>query len=442
MKKILLLFALVFVVSLANINAQSPDRSNSIYAKKLWVDHYTPPMGELAKYSNITSGFELDYLRNLNPYLNGVIPLKIGVFNVPESVDNQTFVGLDFIAQGQLYKENRMVIPYAFAGLGSTIVDFNEVDFQIPFGLGLNVRVGKAIVINFQAEYRLELSNISDNIQYGVGIGYMLGQNEPVIEIPTDTDNDGVSDRDDDCPQDAGTSELNGCPDSDGDGIIDKDDNCPQEAGPQSNSGCPILDLDNDGFLNDEDECPHTPGSIAGCPDTDEDGIMDSEDDCPHAAGEGRFNGCPDSDGDGIVDMDDKCPNSPAPHSPDGCPLIKQEDKAVLDYALQAIQFESGKAILKKESYPVLDQVIEVLNRYPDYRLEIIGHTDDIGGQNSNLILSQKRAKSCYDYLVKNGVISKRVGYGGSGESNPLVPNDSKENRALNRRVEFLLTPL
>ena len=442
MKKILLLFVLACLVSTANIYAQSPDRQHSIYAKKLWVDHYTPPMGEFAKYNNTTSGIELDYLRNLNTYLNAVIPLKIGVFNLPENVDNNTFVGLDFIAQGQLFKEERMVIPYAFAGLGSTIVDFNSVNFQIPFGLGLNLRVGKGLLINLQAEYRLELSNNSDNIHYGVGIGYMLGKDEPVVEVPTDLDKDGVSDMDDDCPQEPGTAEFNGCPDTDGDGIIDKDDNCPEEAGPKSNSGCPILDLDNDGFLNDEDECPHTPGTIAGCPDTDGDGIMDSEDDCPHAAGEGRFNGCPDTDGDGIVDMDDKCPNSPAPHSPDGCPLIKQEDKAVLDYALQAIQFETGKAKLKKESFPVLDQVIDVLNRYPDYRLEIIGHTDDVGGQNSNLILSQKRAKSCYDYLVSKGVVSKRVGYGGSGESNPLVPNDSKENRALNRRVEFLLTPL
>ncbi len=445
MKKIFLLFTLAALVSMGNLNAQSPQRPNSIYAKKLWVDHYTPPMGELSSYSDMTSGFELDYLRNLNPNLNAVIPLKVGVFKVPEDQDNHTFLGVDFIVQGQLYKDDRTVIPYALAGLGSTIVDFNTVDFQIPFGLGLNIRVGKALVINLQAEYRLELSSNTDNIQYGIGIGYMLGKDELVEEFPLilpDTDKDGVSDRDDDCPQEPGLAEFNGCPDADRDGVLDKDDNCPDEAGPKSNKGCPILDIDNDGFLNDVDECPNTPGKIAGCPDTDDDGIMDSEDDCPNAAGEGRFNGCPDTDGDGIVDMNDKCPNSAAPNSPDGCPTIKQEDKDVLNYALSAVQFESGRDILKKESYPVLDQVIEVLNRYPDYRLEIIGHTDDVGRENSNLILSQKRAKSCYTYFVSKGFDEGRVGYSGSGENNPLVPNDSKENRALNRRVEFLLTPL
>ncbi len=442
MKNLIILFTLALMVSTVKIDAQIPSRPNSIYAKKLWVDHYTPPMGEIASYNNITSGFEIDYLRNLNPYLNGVIPLKIGVFTLPEDPDNHTFLSIDFVVQGQLYKEGKSIIPYAFAGLGSTIRDFDLVNFQIPFGLGLNVRVGKAIVINFQAEYRLELSSNSDNLHYGIGIGYMIGEDEPEEQIPADTDGDGVFDKDDDCPQAAGSAEFNGCPDTDKDGIPDKDDECPLEEGPRSNNGCPILDIDNDGFLNDVDECPNTPGTIAGCPDTDGDGIMDSEDDCPYAAGEARFNGCPDTDGDGIIDLDDKCPDSPAPSSPDGCPTINEEDKAVLDYALQAIQFETGKAVLKQESFPVLDQVIGVLNRYPDYRLEIIGHTDDVGGSNSNLILSQKRAKSCYTYILSKGVADERVGYGASGENNPIVPNDTKENRALNRRVEFLLTPL
>jgi len=442
MKNLILLFTLSLLVSTVKIDAQSPNMPNSIYAKKLWVDHYSPPTGKFASYNNITSGFELDYLRNLNPYLNALIPLKIGVFSVPEDADNHTFLSIDFVAQGQLYKEGKPVIPYVFAGLGSTTTDFDLINFQIPLGLGLNVRVGKSLVINFQAEYRMELSSNTDNIQYGIGIGYMIGTEEPAEVMPPDTDNDGIFDKDDDCPQTAGLAEFNGCPDTDGDGIPDKDDDCPLEEGPKSRNGCPNLDIDNDGFLNDVDECPNTPGTIAGCPDTDGDGIMDSEDNCPHAAGENRFNGCPDTDGDGIIDLDDKCPNSPAPNSADGCPSIELEDRAVLDYALQAIQFETGRAVLKQESYSVLDQVIEVLNRYPDYRLEIIGHTDDIGEANSNLILSQKRAKSCYTYILSQGVLEERVGYGASGENNPIVPNDSKDNRALNRRVEFLLIPL
>ncbi len=442
MKKIILLFALAGFLWVSFASAQSPDRPNSIYAKKLWIDHYTPPTGELARFADITDGFELAYLRNMNPYLNAVVPLKLGVFNVPNDEDNRTFASFDFLMQGQLFKEDRPIIPYIFAGIGSTAVDFNSLDFQVPFGAGLNFRVSKAVVINFQAEYRMQISSGTDNIHYGLGLGFMLGKEEPVVELPPDTDKDGVNDIDDECPQEPGTAAMKGCPDSDGDGIRDKDDDCPFESGPSSNNGCPILDYDNDGFLNDVDECPHTPGTINGCPDSDGDGIMDSEDDCPNSPGEARFNGCPDSDGDGIIDINDKCPNSPAPYSADGCPTIKQEDKDVLNYALSAIQFESGKDILKKESYPVLDQVIEVLGRYPDFRLEIVGHTDDIGAETNNLILSQKRAKSCYDYIISKGVESMRVGYSGAGESNPLVPNTSAQNRAINRRVEFVLSPL
>ena len=75
-----------------------------------------------------------------------------------------------------LYKEESFIIPYALVGLGTVLEDFDNVGFQIPVGAGLNVRLGNYAFINFQAEYRKALSDDRDNIQYGLGIAFMLGK--------------------------------------------------------------------------------------------------------------------------------------------------------------------------------------------------------------------------------------------------------------------------
>ncbi len=131
---------------------------------------------------------------------------------------------------------------------------------------------------------------------------------------PSDVDGDGIADRKDACPNEAGLKEFNGCADSDGDGIIDSEDNCPLAAGDILYGGCP--DGDGDGVIDKDDACPNAAGPLGGCPDADGDGIADKDDSCPNAAG--TLNGCPDSDSDGIADRDDACPNVAGPVN--GCP--------------------------------------------------------------------------------------------------------------------------
>jgi OmpA-OmpF porin, OOP family len=266
-----------------------------------------------------------------------------------------------------------------------------------------------------------------------------------------DSDGDGVSDNDDECPKVAGTIANKGCPetkimDADGDGIADADDRCPNIAGTIANKGCPetkIMDADGDGVADADDKCPNERGSLSanGCPDADNDGIVDKDDKCPNKAGLRVYNGCPDSDGDGIDDSRDKCPNTAGSVANDGCPEIKQEDRKTLDVAMQAVQFQTGSAVLKSESYALLDQIADILNRYPDYNMAISGHTDNIGSSTSNQTLSEKRAKACYDYILRQGVSSARMSHEGYGESRPIATNESDRGRTLNRRVEFNLVP-
>lgn len=103
------------------------------------------------------------------------------------------------------------------------------------------------------------------------------------------------------------------------------------------------------------------------------------------------------------------------------------------------IFFDTNSDVLKKESFAELNQLIELLNKNPQRKIEVGGHTDDVGDDASNLSLSQRRAEAVKDYLVKNGVAESRVQAKGYGETQPQVPNDSDINRAKNRRTEFLV---
>ncbi|QQS73948.1 MAG: OmpA family protein [Flavobacteriales bacterium] len=104
---------------------------------------------------------------------------------------------------------------------------------------------------------------------------------------------------------------------------------------------------------------------------------------------------------------------------------------------LDNIGFEFAKATLTPESKKELDELADMLIDYPLMRIEVEGHTDDVGSDASNLTLSEDRAKAVVDFLRDRKVEKERIGWKGYGETKPLVPNDSEEHQALNRRVEF-----
>lgn len=275
-----------------------------------------------------------------------------------------------------------------------------------------------------------------------------------------DTDGDGVSDNDDECPTIPGLISNNGCPaddnnkDSDGDGVIDRLDRCPNVRGVAEHQGCPppdnkvVIDpngpdKDGDGVPDAQDVCPDLPGlpSAGGCPDADGDGISDILDECPNVPGLRIYDGCPDSDNDGTPDKFDDCPGVYGPKSNRGCPQIAQEDQDVLDFAMRAVQFDTGSDNLKAESYRILDQVADVMRNYPNFNLEVNGHTDSRGEASTNQRLSERRAKACYEYLLSRGFEQIRLTYAGFGESKPIATNDTPDGRALNRRTEFKVYP-
>lgn len=255
-----------------------------------------------------------------------------------------------------------------------------------------------------------------------------------------DRDGDSVADRDDHCPDDKGHPSLNGCPDQDEDGIADKDDNCPDTKGTLEYRGCPPVDRDKDGVADAEDLCPDMKGHLRwkGCPDSDSDGLPDNKDACPGIAGPERLKGCPDTDGDGIADKEDECPNLAGTPGKNGCPEVLPQAPGV---AFKAVYFGSTLDDWYNTSIVTLDEVVAILQSNPRLEARLEGHTDNTGQEPANGLLSEKRAKRCRDYLITKGIDPKRLSYLGHGSNKPFVPNDSRANRQLNRRVEihFLL---
>ncbi len=283
-----------------------------------------------------------------------------------------------------------------------------------------------------------------------------------------DKDGDGIPDKDDACPDLAGTAEYKGCPDRDGDGIIDPKDNCPDEAGLAAFNGCP--DRDGDGIIDGEDACPDVPGPLIydGCPDTDNDGVLDFLDACPTVAGPKENNGCPwpdtdgdgildkdddcptlkgpvsnkgcpyqDTDNDGVLDKDDDCPNTPGPVSNKGCPELEKEVEEILKTAFDNLEFETGKDIIKEVSIPSLTELAGVLTKKAEWGLQIAGHTDNVGDDQKNMILSKKRAEAVKNFMISQGIDATRMNVLFFGETMPIASNDTPEGRQKNRRVEM-----
>jgi len=104
--------------------------------------------------------------------------------------------------------------------------------------------------------------------------------------------------------------------------------------------------------------------------------------------------------------------------------------------------FDVNRADLKPPFYPSLDKIAEVVGKYDQTMINVIGHTDSSGAEDYNQVLSERRSAAVVDYLSQGGIIGERLSMEGRGELAPRADNDSPESRALNRRVEIDLVPV
>jgi len=477
------LTALFAVLMVQFSTAQSPNHKNAFSYQISIFDYYSPfTENYLQAEGNQSVAAKIAYHRNLVGPLNLEVPFRVGNVKLPVPNDalrqvtaSTMFTNIDALLQLQFFRENHIFIPYLSAGVGGSFVKDQDLDLQIPLGLGLDFRITENAYLQGRSEYRLsntELEGASKNLNsfaHHVGLKIFLGKGIEE-EVPADRDGDGVFDLVDQCPDVAGLKELLGCPDSDKDGIVDRDDKCPNVAGEAAFEGCPDTDgdtvpdsedecpdvggllkfkgcpdSDNDGIEDAKDDCPKIYGVqyLNGCPDSDRDGVADAQDECPDMAGLEQFKGCPDTDKDGIMDKSDDCPTEAGTLANRGCPAkeISEEDKQTLDFAAKNIQFESNSSYLKTGSSEILDRVADILQRYPDFNVNIGGYTDNVGRAEYNQWLSERRAERCYNYSVEKGIAPTRMKFTGYGIENPIADNNTAQGRILNRRVEFNLYP-
>ncbi len=130
-------------------------------------------------------------------------------------------------------------------------------------------------------------------------------------------------------------------------------------------------------------------------------------------------------------------------HSPDSTyekNIALQSIEVNASVVLNNIFFDVNKYDLKPESQVELDKLVQLLNENPTLKVEISGHTDNVGSPADNLVLSNNRAKSVVNYLISKGVAANRLSYKGYGETKPVADNNTEEGRALNRRTEMKVT--
>ena len=383
------------------------------------------------KFSNTYDTAVYNYSRiQQNQFINYIdAPLNL-VYKIPMGDKTKFFIGggtyISFFYNGVEKTET-----FLKAGKVTTVENTDLPVGNAPgkyqtWDLGINgtagIEFGKFFIA---ANYSRGLSDFYQPASYdgslkhqviGGTIGIFLGKPEEPEPKIKDKDGDGIIDTEDDCIDVPGPLVTKGCPDMDGDGIADKDDRCPTEKGLLANYGCPLRDSDGDGITDDIDKCKDVPGiaKYQGCP-------------------------VPDTDGDGVNDDEDKCVNEFGKKENQGCPEIKKELIEKVDYAARRILFAFAKADLLKESETVLNEVVDILIRNPELKLDVEGHTSNDGTMAANMKLSAERAKTVMKYIINKGISAARLTSQGFGPTRPLNDGKTEEDKSLNRRVELKL---
>jgi OmpA-OmpF porin, OOP family len=291
----------------------------------------------------------------------------------------------------------------------------------------LNIGVGKHwnLTEKFKVVTELAAYNDIDNgnkdIGVKLGLAYSLGESAPAQ--PKDSDNDGVNDTLDMCPNTPmGTQvDAKGCDiDADKDGVLNTLDLCPNTPiGTKVDSNGCNEDVDGDGVLNTLDACPNTP---AGTP-----------------VGAKGCSLALDADEDGVIDSVDKCANTPITDKVDevGCSIFMEQE---VSQNLR-INFGNNSSIISNPNNPDFQTFADFMNRYPNTDTVIEGHSSSLGNDDYNMTLSQKRADAVRKLLItKYGIDADRIKAVGHGETQLLDTANTPQAHALNRRITAKVT--
>lgn len=417
MKKLLQLFIFLSLL-VSSAFAQNKDyvRPSAIGISFVLNDYITPQRirsnsltsvlnnKQWAKIKELAPGVAVTYFKGLTNHVDFAGTLMGSFVTVPlpdkpASGNDEFLVEADASANFKMTTEKYWVQPYLSAGVGVSKYR-SYYGAIIPLGVGLKVNLFDEASVFLTSQYRIPVTKETNNYHFvhGIGVSGNIGKKKEVplkeVAIPA----------------------------------------------------TPPKDSDNDGIFDDKDKCPDVPGvaDYEGCPipDTDKDGINDEQDKCPTVAGVARYEGCPvpDGDNDGVNDEEDKCPAVAGVRENQGCPVIPEDVKNKVSTAATKILFVTGSAKLQSSSFKGLNEVAKVMTDNPDMLLSVDGHTDNVGADEKNMVLSQNRADAVKAYLVKKGISEERIAATGHGETTPVADNKTAKGRQQNRRSELTLS--
>ncbi len=381
------------------------------------------------------------------------------------------------------YDDYRVALNAGYRVRKNQVLGYLPVNDEILLGLGASMPLGVSgltLLGELQSASEARYYFVYENTSYlegdlavryhapfglqatlGAGGGLLRGMGDPQVRVFASLGYVPFERQDD-------TDATDHDRDRDRDGVLDSADRCPDAAEDvdqhQDADGCPDPDNDADGLLDAADRCPDRAedrdnfADGDGCPDPDNDGdgLPDARDGCPDVAedldGVDDADGCPDedNDGDGVPDSTDKCPTELETVNDflddDGCPDVAPTvyltgDRIVIT---QKVFFQKGTATIVDKSKAVLDGVAAILIAHPEIaKVSVEGHTSSEGNATTNKQLSQWRAGTIVNYLVKKKVDRKRLKAVGWGSEKPLtaLPEKSDDERETNRRVDFLIVP-
>lgn len=370
--------------------------------------------------------------------------------------------------------------PYIYAGIGAMNYNVEVAPISvspnpvgkdgwtavIPFGIGTEIKLSEQILLDLSAGLNYSLTDNLNNYKivdfndgyfnFGVGISFTgesmnsdkdqdgLTKREE-LELGTDpnnpdTDGDGLKDGDE--VKKYNTDPKN--PDSDGDGLKDGEEVFTYKTNPAKadtdgeglNDGDEVLkyktdplkaDTDGDG-LNDGDEVLKYKTNPLKT-DTDGDGLSDGDEVLKHKTDPLKA----DTDG-GSVNDGQEIKNGTNPLDPsDDVPATSTEKEIAFDN----VHFAFDSFRLSNDAQKTLDAIYDALNKVSEAKITLSGHTDSIGSENYNMKLSERRANAVKDYLVKKGISAGSLSTEWFGESKPVAPNNTANDRAKNRRTEI-----
>ncbi len=381
---------------------------------------------------------------------------------LPELFNTKTFsTGLGFT---YCYSFSKQFSPYLQLGTSYLSFSFSDKNYYSKIIRKKNGQIKNSFTFDTKAGLKYFLSELF-TLNFEIGFHSILNDNLDAIKIGIHNDyftdfNIGIS------------YNLLAEKDSDNDGIYDSEDKCPEKAedidGFQDDDGCPDLDNDNDGIPDDVDLCVNLPEDIDGfqdddgCPDldNDKDGIPDINDKCPNKAedfdGFEDNDGCPDldNDNDGIPDVNDKCPNAPENINgyldDDGCPDVipftgnnnksnEEKLKVPSSFILNIDQtINKTYTKIKNSGKNKLDQIVKIMKQNPQIYWRIEGHVDKMKSSLKAIGLSKKLVKIVRDYLISKGIAKNNLQISAMGDSSPIANNNTVFGRMKNRRIKII----